>query len=76
MACGHILAGTNKTINHISTAKTFNSRNKNLRVEPKSKLEPDLVSSEVSIVFELELELIKISIRILRIVLVFSLIYQ
>jgi hypothetical protein len=47
-----------------------------LRIEPRSESELDSVSSEVSIVSELELELIKISIRVLRIVSVFSLIYR
>jgi hypothetical protein len=42
-----------------------------LRIEPESESELDLVSSEVLIVSELELELTKISIRVLRVVSVF-----
>jgi hypothetical protein len=49
---------------------------KKLKVEQESELELDLVSSEVSIVSELEFELTKISIKVLKIVLVFSLIYR
>jgi hypothetical protein len=49
---------------------------KELRIELESELELDSVLSKVSIVSELELELIKISIRILRVVSIFSLIYQ
>jgi hypothetical protein len=47
-----------------------------LRIELDSESEPDLVSSEVLIVSELELKLIEISIRILRVVSVSLLIYQ
>jgi hypothetical protein len=48
---------------------------KELRIEPESESEPDLVFSRVLIVSELKLKLTEISIRVLRIVLVFSLIY-
>jgi hypothetical protein len=47
-----------------------------LKVKLESELEPDLVLSKILIVSELELELIKISIRVLRVVSVFSLIYR
>jgi hypothetical protein len=47
-----------------------------LRIEPELESELDLVSSRVLIVSELELKLIKISIRALRVVSVFSLIYR
>jgi hypothetical protein len=47
-----------------------------LRIEPESESEPDLVSSGVSIVSELELEPIEISIKALRIISVSSLIYR
>jgi hypothetical protein len=45
-----------------------------LRIKPKSEL--DLVSFEVLIISELELKPTEISIRVLRIVSVFSLIYR
>jgi hypothetical protein len=45
-----------------------------VKLESESKL--DLVSFEILIVSKLELELTKISIRVLRIVSVFLLIYQ
>jgi hypothetical protein len=44
-----------------------------LRVESESKSELDLVSSEISIVSKLELELIKMPFRLLRVVSVFLL---
>jgi hypothetical protein len=47
-----------------------------LRVELESESKLDLVSSRVSIISELELELIEISIRVLRIVSVSSIIYR
>jgi hypothetical protein len=47
-----------------------------LRIELELKSELDLVSPDVSIVSELELELIEILFRLLKIVSVFSLIYQ
>jgi hypothetical protein len=46
-----------------------------LRVELESESELDLVSSKISIISKLELKLTKISIRVLRVVSVFSLIY-
>jgi hypothetical protein len=47
-----------------------------LRIKLESESELDLVSSEVLIVSELELKLTEISIRVLKLVLVFSLIYR
>jgi hypothetical protein len=47
-----------------------------LRIELESELELDSISFEILIISESKLKLIKISIRVLRIVLVFSLIYQ
>jgi hypothetical protein len=47
-----------------------------LKVEPESELEPDLVSSGVLIISESELELTEISIKTLRVVSVFLLIYR
>jgi hypothetical protein len=49
---------------------------KELRIKPESESELDLVLSEVLIVSKLELKPIKISIRVLRVVLMFLLIYQ
>jgi hypothetical protein len=46
-----------------------------IELESESESEPDLVSSEVSIVFESELEPTEISIRVLRVVSVSLLIY-
>jgi hypothetical protein len=47
-----------------------------LRIKLESESELDLVSSEVLIVSKLKLEPIKISIRVLRVVSVFLLIYK
>jgi hypothetical protein len=47
-----------------------------LRIELESESKPDLVSSGVSIVSKSELEPTKISIRVLRVVSVFLLIYR
>jgi hypothetical protein len=47
-----------------------------LRIKPESESELDSVSFGVLIISKLELKLIEISIRVLRIVLVFSLIYR
>jgi hypothetical protein len=47
-----------------------------LRVEPELELEPDLVFSGVLIISKSELKLTEISIKALRIVLVFLLIYR
>jgi hypothetical protein len=59
----------------LSTLELSITATEELRVKLESKLEPDLVSSRVLIVSESELEPIEISIRALRIVLIFSLIY-
>jgi hypothetical protein len=49
---------------------------KELRIKPESESEPDLVLFEVLIISKLELKLTEIFIRVLRIVLVFLLIYR
>jgi hypothetical protein len=60
----------------LSTLEPLVAATEELRVELESESELDLVSSEVSIVSESELELTEISIRVLRVVSVFLLIYQ
>jgi hypothetical protein len=60
----------------LSTLEPLVAAIKELRVELELESELDLVSFKISIVSELELELIEISIRVLRIALVFLLIYQ
>jgi hypothetical protein len=47
-----------------------------LRIKLESESELDLVSSEVSMISKLEFKLIEISFRVLRVVLISSLIYR
>jgi hypothetical protein len=60
----------------LSTLELLVAAIEELRVELESESEPDLVSSGVLIVSKLELELTEISIRVLRVVSVFLLIYR
>jgi hypothetical protein len=59
----------------LSTLEPSVTVTEELRIELESESEPDSVSSRVLIVSESELKPIKISIRALRVVSVFSLIY-
>jgi hypothetical protein len=60
----------------LSMLKPLVAVTEELRIEPESESELDSVSSGVLIVSESELELIEISIRVLRVVSVSSLIYR
>jgi hypothetical protein len=59
-----------------STLEPSVAATEELRIELESESKPDLVSSGVSIVSKSELEPTKISIRVLRVVSVFLLIYR
>jgi hypothetical protein len=60
----------------LSTLEPLVAVTEELRIKPESESEPDLVSSGVLIVSELKLELTEISIKVLRVVSVFLLIYR
>jgi hypothetical protein len=59
-----------------STLKLLVAVIEELRIEPESELEPDLVLSKISIISKSEFKPTEISIRVLRVVLVSLLVYR